>query len=146
MTKKMLVKTESVDMTWGVAGRGGGFWGVMSEERESWCKGRDVNESFLKKQKKAMFSFLLKCHFNRVKKKPSSSFFTHTHTHTDKLENTQIPSCDNSGETGITLKEFMGNSWFSHPLTPPPHTLHSLLRISVPRNRNRIFFKKPQAG
>lgn len=82
MTKKMLVKTESVDMTWGVAGRGGGFWGVMSEERESWCKGRDVNESFLKKQKKAMFSFLLKCHFNRVKKKPSSSFFTHTHTQT----------------------------------------------------------------
>lgn len=117
----------------------------MSEERESWCKGRDVNESFLKKQKKAMFSFLLKCHFNRVKKKPSSSFFTHTHTHTDKLENTQIPSCDNSGETGITLKEFMGNSWFSHPLTPPPHPPLSPENISAKKQKQN-FFKKPQAG
>lgn len=35
MTKKMLVKTESVDMTWG------GFWGRTGEERESWCKETD---------------------------------------------------------------------------------------------------------
>lgn len=44
MTKTMLVKTESVDMTWGRV------WG--GEERESWCKETDVNEFFQTKQKK----------------------------------------------------------------------------------------------
>lgn len=47
----MLVKTESVDMTWG------GIDNKMSEERESWCKETDVNEFSIKKNKSHVFFF-----------------------------------------------------------------------------------------
>lgn len=42
MTKTMLVKTESVDMTWGRRSYGG----LAGEEMESWCKETDVNDYF----------------------------------------------------------------------------------------------------
>lgn len=112
MTKKMLVKTESVDMTWG-----GGVGGQMGEERESWCKETDVNECFHKKQN---FFFFPKV-FNLVKR---NSHPTHRHSHiqTDRQtswKTPKIPCRDISGETeGISRKEFVGNSWFSNCFSP----------------------------
>lgn len=49
MTKKMLVKTESVDMMGGWVGE------RVGEERESWCKETDLNESFHQKRKRRVF-------------------------------------------------------------------------------------------
>lgn len=58
MTKKMLVKTCWYDLGGGVV-VGGGRTG---EERESWCKEIDVNESFCQKQ--MFFFFLVKWNFH----------------------------------------------------------------------------------
>lgn len=49
MTKKMLVKTESVDMM------DGWVSGWVGEEGESWCKETDLNESFHQKRKRRVF-------------------------------------------------------------------------------------------
>lgn len=72
MTKKMLVKTESVDMTWGrVLGSDG--WGEGELVQRNQCEWIFPSKTFF-------FFFLLKCHLTPIQL---------TNTHTDKLENTQ---------------------------------------------------------
>lgn len=70
MTKTMLVKTESVDMTWGVEGLG---WGGVrgGEERESWCKETDVND-FSQKNRKSHDFFVCFCFSVERKPRPTS--------------------------------------------------------------------------
>lgn len=91
MTKKMLVKTESVDMTWGR----GEFWGRTGEERESWCKETNVNESFHQKHK-SLFFFFFKSNQTSIQLLDTQTL-TNTHTQTS-WKTPSTPSCDISEE------------------------------------------------
>lgn len=83
MTKKMLVKTESVDM---IDGWMDGWVSERVGEWESWCKETDLNESFHQKWKRRVF--FVKVSFLTELKEPPIHLLN-TQTHTDKLENTQ---------------------------------------------------------
>lgn len=120
----MLVKTESVDMTWErVLGSGG--WGegeLVQRNRCEWIfPTKTEMPCFF-----VLFFPLLKSHFNLVKKKTSHPASSHSlrnaHTYIDKLENTQYSFLwYPRGDTQITCKEFVVIPGFLNvfpPLSP----------------------------
>lgn len=129
MTKKMLVKTESVDMTWGrVLGSDG--WGEGELVQRNRCE-----RIFPSKTEKP-------CFFSQMKL--PSNFLTHRHsqTHTQARKHPNIPSCDFSEERQELLSR---NLWaipgflnYFLSLSPENISVATSGTLFVQSSRNRI--------